>query len=154
MTNETPLTPPTKRYWLGVASKNHVMIGVSQGFAQVNHGRRAPLLRMQPGDGLVYYSPRHELGSPGILQAFTAIGQIVGEAYQVQVTPDFAPWRRSVSYRTNVSDALIGELKSMLHLTNVPNWGYRLRFGLVELTATDFELISNAMTDTSVRVAG
>jgi hypothetical protein len=43
MTKENPITPPTKRYWLGVASKNHVMIGVSQGFAQVNHGRRAPL---------------------------------------------------------------------------------------------------------------
>jgi EVE domain len=153
MTNETPPTPPTKRHWLGVASKNHVMIGVSQGFAQVNHGRRAPLLRMQPGDGLVYYSPRHELGSPGILQAFTAIGHIVGEAHQVQVAPDFAPWRRPVSYRTDISDALIGELKSILHLTSVPNWGYQLRFGLVELTATDFESISNAMTYASVRVA-
>ncbi len=152
MTSDTPPTTPTK-HWLGVASKNHVMIGLSQGFGQVNHGRRAPLLRMQPGDGLVYYSPRHELGSPGTLQAFTAIGHIVGEAHQVQVAPDFAPWRRPVSYRTDVGDALIGELKSTLHLTSLPNWGYQLRFGLIELTATDVELISNAMEDAYARLA-
>jgi EVE domain len=146
-------SPPNKRHWLGVVSKNHVMIGVSQGFAQVNHGRRAPLLRMQPGDGLVYYSPRHELGSAGTLQAFTAIGHVVGDAHQVQVSPDFAPWRRPVSYRTDVADAPIGDLKSVLHLTSEPNWGYQLRFGLIEVTATDFQLIANAMADAYVRVA-
>ncbi len=47
----------TARYWLGVASRDHVLIGVNGGFAQVCHGRRGPLSRMQPGDGLIYYSP-------------------------------------------------------------------------------------------------
>ena len=143
----------TERHWLGVVSKNHAMIGVSEGFAQVNHGRRAPLLRMRTGDGLAYYSPRHELGSRGTFQAFTAIGHIVGDAHQVQVSPNFAPWRPPVSYRTDVSDALIGELKPLLHLTSEPNWGYQLRFGLIELTATDFGLIANAMANAYVRVA-
>ena len=39
------------RYWLGVVQHDHVLRGVAGGFAQVNHGARAPLERMGPADG-------------------------------------------------------------------------------------------------------
>jgi hypothetical protein len=58
-----------------------------------------------------------------------------------------------VCITNDVTDAPIGELKSVLHLTSEPNWGYQLRLGLIELTATDFELIANAMAGAYVRVA-
>ena len=45
------------RYWLGVVSRAHVERGVAGGFAQLCHGRAAPLARMQTGDWLIYYSP-------------------------------------------------------------------------------------------------
>jgi hypothetical protein len=38
------------RYWMIVASKDHVEVGVKQGFAQACHGKVSPLKRMQPGD--------------------------------------------------------------------------------------------------------
>lgn len=38
------------RYWIGVVSKNHVLRGVEGGFAQVGHGKGAPLRRMAPGE--------------------------------------------------------------------------------------------------------
>ena len=38
------------RYWLGVASKDHVQIGVEGGFCQLCHGKKTPLTRMQRGD--------------------------------------------------------------------------------------------------------
>jgi hypothetical protein len=44
--------------WIGVVSHSHVLRGVTGGFAQMNHGKQAPLKRMKAGDGLIYYSPR------------------------------------------------------------------------------------------------
>ena len=32
-----------RRYWIGVVSREHVMLGVKGGFIQLNHGKRAPL---------------------------------------------------------------------------------------------------------------
>jgi hypothetical protein len=40
------------RYWIGVASKEHVQRGVLGGFAQVCHGKAGPLNRMEEGIGL------------------------------------------------------------------------------------------------------
>src|SRR3954453_10567505 len=74
-----------RRYWIGVVSREHVRLGVAGGFAQVGHGKGAPLKRMKPGDWLIYYSPResHPDGAP--VKAFTAIGEVTGsEIYQVE----------------------------------------------------------------------
>ena len=51
--------------WIAVASAEHVRIGRSQGFMQVCHGKAAPLRRIQPGDGVVYYSPTSVLSQRG-----------------------------------------------------------------------------------------
>ncbi len=70
-------------YWIGVASRDHVLKGVAGGFCQLGHGKAAPVKRLAPGDWIAYYSPRtaYEGGEP--VQAFTAIGRIkLGEAYQ------------------------------------------------------------------------
>jgi len=39
------------RYWIGVASKNHVALGVAGGFCQIAHGKAAPLKLWQSGTG-------------------------------------------------------------------------------------------------------
>ena len=62
--------------WLAVASANHVAIGREQGFAQVNHGKSAPLRRMQPDDLIAYYSQTEVYGQRKLLQSFTALGRI------------------------------------------------------------------------------
>jgi hypothetical protein len=62
------------RNWVAVASAEHVRIGRSNGFMQVSHGKAAPLRRIHPGDGVVYYSPTNALGGKDKLQSFTAIG--------------------------------------------------------------------------------
>ena len=53
------------RNWVAVASAEHVRIGRSQGFMQVSHGKAAPLKRIHPGDGVVYYSPTDGLSRQG-----------------------------------------------------------------------------------------
>ncbi len=59
------------RYWLAVVHRDHVRRGVEQGIAQVNHGSRAGIQRMSPGDGLVYYSPKDAYPEGSLLRAFT-----------------------------------------------------------------------------------
>jgi EVE domain len=132
------------RYWLGVVSREHVRRGVQLGIAQVNHGRRAPLQRMQPGDGLVYYSPRERIRDGAEVKAFTAIGTIDdSEPWQAD-EGDFQPWRRAVTYDTTAREAPVRGLP--LELTSAPDWGVRLRGGLLELSRHDFDLIADAMT--------
>lgn len=45
------------KYWIGVVSKEHVMIGVKGNFVQVCHGKGWPLKRMQAEDFFIHYSP-------------------------------------------------------------------------------------------------
>jgi len=40
------------RYWIGVASRDHVMQGKAGGFCQLGHGKAAPVKRLM-GDGFV-----------------------------------------------------------------------------------------------------
>ena len=134
------------RYWIGVVSRSHVQRGVEGGFAQVCHGKRAPLERMQAGDWLMYYSPRTDFKDGQPLQAFTAIGQIKpGKVYSFEMSPDFVPFRRDVDF-LEASQASIKPLLPHLSFTQSPNWGYALRRGVLEITRADFELIAKAMS--------
>src|ERR1700686_3466347 len=47
-----------RRFWIGVASRDHVNVGVKGAFIQLNHGKKAPLRRLKAGDGVIMYSPR------------------------------------------------------------------------------------------------
>ncbi len=67
------------KHWVGVVSRDHVMIGVEGGFCQVNHGKEAPLRRMAKGDHMLYYSPRERIKDGEIIQAFTAVGTIIDD---------------------------------------------------------------------------
>lgn len=131
--------------WLGVASAEHVARGVALGIAQIGHGKRGGLARMRRGDTLIYYSPVTRLGQPDKLQQFTAVGVLSeGDIWQAD-EGDFRPFRRAIDYLPS-RPVGVGELKTRLHLTQAPNWGYQLRRGLVPLHDDDAELIANTMT--------
>ena len=83
--------------WLGVVSAEHVRRGVAGGFAQVGHGKRAPLARMHQGDTLVYYSPRERRDDTASLRHFTAIGIVADETIWQVDEGDFKPFRRKVT---------------------------------------------------------
>ena len=68
------------RYWVGVASRDHVRTAVDGGFFQSNHGKEAPLKRIAAwGSGVLFYSPREEMASGAPIQAFTAIGEVTDD---------------------------------------------------------------------------
>lgn len=131
--------------WLGVASRDHVERAVELGFAQIGHGKRPGLARLQPGDWLVYYSPRARFASNEPLRAFTALGRVAdAEIYRAD-EGNFKPWRRRVDHERGATQVALGSLTERLELTQAPNWGYRLRRGLVELSSGDLGLIRAAM---------
>ena len=87
------------KYWIGVASRDHVLRGVKDGVAMLNHGKLAPLKRMSAGDFLVYYAPKIELGEKQPYQKFVAVCRIkTGEPHQVKLSEDFEPFRLDVEY--------------------------------------------------------
>jgi hypothetical protein len=66
-----------KRYWIVGASRDHVMRAVQGGFAQLCHGKEAPLKKMNTGDWIIYYSPKMNFKESTPHQKFTALGKVV-----------------------------------------------------------------------------
>jgi EVE domain len=134
------------KHWIVVASAAHVRRGRDAGFIQAGHGKRAPLARFEPGDGVVCYSPTETLGGKDRLQAFTSIGKIKDDnIYQVDMGEGFQPFRRDVTYR-DAQPAPIAPLLDLLDLTKGNrHWGARFRFGVLEITRADYERIAVAM---------
>ena len=134
------------KYWIGVVSLSHVNRGVAGSFAQLGHGKAAPLRRMSKGDWLVYYSPKTDMDSGEPLQQFTAVGQVIGDSvYEHRMSPDFVPSRLDLKY-LKCKAAPIGPLIAELSfIRDQMRWGFPFRRGLIEMTEKDFQLIIRAM---------
>ncbi|MCB0284862.1 MAG: EVE domain-containing protein, partial [Calditrichaeota bacterium] len=124
------MTTEKHNYWIGVVSKSHVEIGLKGGFIQLNHGKKEPLQRMRNGDGFIFYSPRTEYPEGQILQHFTAVGIVKsGEIYQVEVDPDFKPYRLDVTFFKCNEMAIKPLLPSLSFIKDKTRWGAAFRFG-------------------------
>lgn len=143
----TQIKTMKRRYWIGVASLNHVQISVSEGFSQVCHGKKQPLQRMKKNDVIFYYSPTIRLGSNDKCQCFTAMGRIRDDkVYQVEVSSDFVPFRRHVEFYLAIQHAPIHNLISQLDfIENKVKYGEKFRFGLFEVSKKDAITIWNEM---------
>jgi hypothetical protein len=134
------------KYWIAVASKEHVKKGVAGGFAQVCHGKGGPLNKMVPGDWILYYSPVEIFGEKIPCRKFTDIGKIrENDPYEFRMSDDFNPWRRDVHFfpAKDVSiEPLIGNLT---FIKNKQQWGFPFRRGCFEIPKSDFTLIADAM---------
>ncbi len=136
----------TSRYWIGVASKDHVMRGVEGSFCQLCHGKSNPLKRLTPGEWIVYYSPRTAINGGEVVQAFTAIGQILqGEPYLFDIGGGFVPYRRDVQFVTAQEAPIRPLIERLSFIKNKQSWGYVFRFGLLEIPEPDFQQIAIAM---------
>lgn len=133
-----------ENHWLGVVSRTHVERAVAGGFAQLCHGRAAPLERMKAGDWLIYYSATSEMGGGERLQAFTALGQLVDDRIYEVALGDWRAQRRDVRYEP-VGQVALASLADQLHLTAQPHWGFALRRGHLPLDAHDFAIVAQAL---------
>ncbi len=135
------------RYWIGVASKDHVQTGIKEGIAQVCHGKDKQLKRMKKDDWIVYYSSVEVLGGKKAVQAFTAIGKVVDDnVYQYIMTPDFIPFRRKVKFVQQFTEVPIKPLINDLDfIEDKQYWGQKFRYGHFEISKKDFFLIAKYM---------
>lgn len=134
------------RYWVGVASQDHVARGVAGGFCQLCHGKAAPLRRMSRGDWIVYYSPKVRLDGDELCQQFTAIGQVAGnDVYVFEMAPRFAPFRRDIRFLEARGTPIRPLVEQLSFIRDPKRWGYAFRFGHLEMSRQDFELIAAQM---------
>jgi hypothetical protein len=144
--DETTHEKQTRRYWMGVVHRDHVLRGVSQGIVQTNHGAKFSVAKMSEGDGFVFYSPKDVYPDGRSLREFTAIGVIApGEIWQAD-QGEFRPWRRKADWDEAATSAPITPLLDVLELTRgIRNWGLQLQKGHLELTEHDFRIIAHEM---------
>jgi len=137
---------PSRNHWIGVVSRSHVQLGVAGGFIQLGHGKKAPLQKLRAGDGLLMYSPRTAYPDGETLQAFTAIGIVgSGAIYQVEMAPDFIPYRIDVHFLPCQETPIRPLLDQLSFVTDKTHWGAAFRFGQLKIPEADFMLIASAM---------
>lgn len=131
------------RYWIGIASEDHVKHGVTGGFCQLCHGKSSPLKKMKKEDWIIYYSPKESLSKKTPCQKFTAIGQILSSnVYQIEMYPGFRPYRMNVNFLNSITPVPLNLVSNSLLWQEYRS---RLRFGHFEIPKELFLLISDLM---------
>lgn len=134
------------RYWIGVASHEHVQRGVKGGFVQVCHGKIGTLKYMSEGDWLIYYSPTYHFGKKDACRYFTAIGKVdYGEPYTFEMSEDFIPWRRNVTFLEAKQVPIGPLLEELTFIKDKKKWGFPFRIGSFEIPPHDFNIIAKDM---------
>ena len=134
------------KYWLVVASKDHIERGKKLGIVQANHGKAGPMRRLNSGDLIVFYSPKVRFEGKEPLKKFTAIAMVKdGEMYQGEMGSDFDPYRRDVEYLSSEETEIQSLIEKLTFIRNKKSWGFIFRFGFFEIPAEDFKLISIKM---------
>ncbi len=129
------------KYYIGVASREHVLNAIKLNIAQLCHGKRNPLAVMQPGDYLIYYSPTLRFGLKEPCRCFTAIGHVQAEPpYRVG---DF--YRRPVLYLPAREASILPLIEQLSFIHNKRSWGFPFRRGHFPIQYADFLLIADAM---------
>jgi hypothetical protein len=116
----------TRRDWVIVVSRDHARRGLEGGFVMANHGKRAPLDRMSPGDGILIYSPTTTYPHGRPLRALTVVGEVVGEE-SVPSDVIAGGFRRAARLR-EIDPLPLEAMREHLPVS-------RLRFGFFELDA-------------------
>ncbi len=136
------------KFWIGVASYEHVKVGESGGFCQLCHGKEAPLKRMKKGDFIVYYSSKKQMHDKTPYQMFTAIGEIESnKIYQVQMSENFFPYRKDVKFLKSSQFPIEPLIESLSFIKNKKYWGYAFKYGHLNIPQDDFLLIAKNMLD-------
>ncbi len=136
------------KYWIIVASKDHVQRGVAGGFIQANHGKAAPLKRMHAGDWVIFYSPKLEYSKPEKCQCFTAIVRVIDEnVYQHDMGGDFVPFRLKVQFLPSKDVSILPLINELTFIKDKSHWGAPFRFGTLQIPEQDFRLIASKMVD-------
>ena len=134
------------KFWIGVACKDHVAIGVELNICQFCHGKSSPARRLSKGDFVIYYSSKVTMERSELYQRFTAIGIVIDDAaYQIDTDHDFKPFRRNIKYFAAKHLDIRPLIPVLPFIKNKKSWGYVFRYGFLEIDQKSFEVIANGM---------
>lgn len=134
------------KYWIVTVSKEHVLNGKEWEIMQACHGKKAPLKRIKKGDYVVFYSSKYKKNDKQSYQKFTAIAKAIdNEIYQVKMFENFEPFRRKVVFWDCVETEIRPLINDLQFIPNKKSWGYPFRYGLLEISKSDFDLITSKM---------
>jgi len=134
------------RYWIGVASREHVQRGAKDGIAQVCHGKKGPLGMMKKGDWIIYYSPTLYFQAKDPCRSFTAIGRITDDdPYRYRMSGHFIPWRRNVNFLQSKEVPIRPLLDRLTFIQDKKKWGFPFRRGCFEINEQDFMCLAKEM---------
>jgi hypothetical protein len=134
------------KYYIAVASKDHIERGIEGGFMQANHGKATSIKRLRKGDGIIFYSPKRYFLKDEKCQCFTAIGKVKDEEiYQGIMSADFNPFRRNVEFYQSKEVSIIPLINELDFIVDKKRWGFSFRFGFLEISEKDFQYIKNKM---------
>ena len=68
-----------------------------------------------------------------------------GEEYEFAMSESFSPFRRNVDFMPCEEAPIQTLIEKLAFIPDKKRWGYPLRFGLIEITQPDFEVIAGAM---------
>ena len=149
-------TTGSSRYFLIVASRDHVRSAIDGGFCQANHGKKAPLAQMKKGDGVLFYSAKETYmpkssglkNKDDVYQRFTAVGTVKDDdVYQVKVTDGFQPYRRNMDFREGKDVSIRPLIEKLDFIRDKTHWGASLRFGFLKIAEGDFEIVEREMVE-------
>lgn len=126
----------SKAHWVLVASLEHARRGVESGFVMANHGKRAPLARMSPGDGVFIYSPTTTYPKGAPLRAITIVGEVTGTEPEPSEVIE-GGFRRAATLR-EVEPLPLAAIREHLPTS-------RLRFGFFEIDSEAATAISELL---------
>jgi hypothetical protein len=134
------------RYWINTVARDHLQNGIDGGFTQAQHGKATGLRRLSRGDLIAFYAPRTVFRGGEPLQRFLAIAKVTDDApYQVEMSPDFHPWRRNVRFLPCRDADAASLVPGLTFIRDKRRWGFPFRRGLFEIDAADFHRIAAAM---------
>ncbi|MEM1079122.1 MAG: EVE domain-containing protein [Pseudomonadota bacterium] len=148
------------RYWIGLAERDSVHAAVANGVCVFSGGKVSPVRKLEPGDGILYYSP-HESAGGAALECFTAVGEVVddtpwtqnwtqicaGGPYWTQgaARDSGLTWVRRCDYDA-VGEVSVRPLLSALRFVAQPrHWGRTFHRGQMEIGAEDFFRIADRL---------
>ena len=67
---------------------------------------------------------------------------VEGEIYQLEVNPDFRPFRRKAEYFEVTETEIKPLVESLDFIANKRSWGFAFARGLFEISRSDFEFIA------------
>lgn len=134
------------RYFMGIAERVHARLCMEEGVVVLGIKGPSGVKNVSVGDKVIYYSPKTEPEGK-TLQAFTAIGEVVGDhAYERDFDGGHTLWVRSVDWRKDATEVPIRPLLEKLSFVKNPkNWGFYMRGSKREIPAEDYAVIAGAM---------